>query len=127
MSLFSELVLLPLAPVRGVAWLGARVAEHAEEQLAMEHDPRRVLEEIEAALEQGELSQEDYAAAEEELLRELVPEPVFLDALGDDDRDQRDEPVGDEPVGDEPVGDEPVGDEPVGDEPVAAERPEPRP
>jgi Gas vesicle protein G len=84
MSLFEELLLLPVAPVRGVAWFGARIAEQAEEQLAVAHDPRRALEDIEAARDRGELAEEEYAAAEEALLRELVPQPIYLEPLDDE-------------------------------------------
>jgi hypothetical protein len=79
MSLFEELLLLPLAPVRGVAWLGARIADQGEKLLAEREDPHRALAELAGARERGELSDEDYAAEEEALLRELVPEPVYLE------------------------------------------------
>lgn len=79
MNPFEELLLLPLAPVRGVAWLGARIAERGEEILAERDDPRRALDELAQARERRELSDEHYAAEEEALLRKLVPEPVYLE------------------------------------------------
>jgi Gas vesicle protein G len=79
MSLLSEIFLLPFAPVRGVVWLGERIAEQAEEVRAEQEDPRRALDELSEARERGGLTDDEYAAAEEALLRELVPEPVYLD------------------------------------------------
>ena len=43
MSLLNEILLVPLAPVRGVTWLGARIAEQAEAQLDAGSDPGRAL------------------------------------------------------------------------------------
>jgi hypothetical protein len=77
-SLLGEILLLPVAPVRGVVWLGERLAEQAGGIVAERDDPRRALDELAAEREGGRLSDDDYAAAEEALLRELVPEPVYL-------------------------------------------------
>jgi len=40
------------------------------------------------ASREGQLSDDDYAAAEEALLRELVPEPVFLEPEDLDDAEE---------------------------------------
>jgi len=88
MSLLGEILLLPVAPVRGVAWLGARIAEQAEAARAERDDPRRALDELAVASREGQLSDDDYAAAEEALLRELVPEPVFLEPEDLDDAEE---------------------------------------
>jgi hypothetical protein len=71
MGLLTGLLTLPLAPVRGVAWLAERVQEQAEN----ERDDREALidrlTEIARAREAGELSEEQSAAMEEQILDEL--------------------------------------------------------
>lgn len=72
MGLFTGLVTLPLAPVRGVTWLAERLQEQAEQEL---YDPaaiRRQLEEIADARAAGEMSDDDAAELEEELLDRLL-------------------------------------------------------
>jgi len=84
MGLLKGLVLLPLAPVRGVVWIAERIAEQADREL---HDPGRIRQELERlseALEDGEIDEEEYAAAEAELLErlEIAREPD-LEEVGD--------------------------------------------
>lgn len=72
MGLFTGLVTLPLAPVRGVTWLAERLQEQAEQEL---YDPaaiRRQLEELEDARVAGEMSDDEAAELEEELLNRLL-------------------------------------------------------
>jgi cytochrome c-type biogenesis protein CcmI len=72
MGLITGLLTLPLAPVRGVAWIGERVYEEADREF---HDPlviRRRLEEVQAARENGDITEEDAAELEEELVRRLM-------------------------------------------------------
>jgi hypothetical protein len=72
MGLLEELLLLPLAPVRGVVWLGEQVEEVASRQA---NDPvaiRRRIAEIERAREAGALSDERADELEDPLLRRLV-------------------------------------------------------
>ena len=71
MGLIGGLLTLPLAPVRGLAWVFEQVVDEAEAQL---HDPRRIRAELadaEAALERGEIDEETYEAVERELLDRL--------------------------------------------------------
>ena len=71
MGLIGGLLTLPLAPVRGLAWVFEQVVDEAEAQL---HDPRRTRAELanaEAALERGEIDEETYEALERELLDRL--------------------------------------------------------
>ncbi len=71
MGLVGGLLTLPLAPVRGLAWVFDQVVEEAEAQL---HDPARIraeLAEAETALERGEIDEETYEALERELLDRL--------------------------------------------------------
>ena len=71
MGLIGGLLTLPLAPVRGLAWVFEQVVDEAEAQL---HDPRRIRAELadaEAALERGEIDEDTYEAVERELLDRL--------------------------------------------------------
>jgi hypothetical protein len=68
-GLLTGLLGLPLAPVRGVAWLSEQIRDHAEEQL---YDPVRIRAELERADEArraGEISEEEAAELENELLQ----------------------------------------------------------
>lgn len=72
MGLLTGLLTLPLAPVRGVGWLAERILEQAEQQM---YDPvviRRKVAEIEEARQAGELSEDEAAALENELLGRMV-------------------------------------------------------
>src|SRR5206468_11435494 len=60
MGLFSGLVTLPLAPVRGVAWVTGQAAEEVERQM---YDPARVRAELlrlELDRESGLIGEEEY-------------------------------------------------------------------
>jgi Gas vesicle protein G len=72
MGLFTGLATLPFAPVRGVIWLGERLLEQAENEL---YDPRKIyqqLEEIDQARASGQLSEQESADAEAELVARLM-------------------------------------------------------
>ena len=72
MGLLTALVTLPLAPVRGTMWVAEILLEEAERQL---NDPAVVeqqLLEAEAAYERGELTEEEFADIEDELLARLL-------------------------------------------------------
>ncbi|WP_432585112.1 c-type cytochrome biogenesis protein CcmI [Streptomyces sp. HD1123-B1] len=72
MGLFTGLVTLPLAPVRGVAWIAEQIREEARRQL---YDPAVIqqrLEEVAQARERGELDEEEAAELENELVRRLM-------------------------------------------------------
>ena len=72
MGLITGLLTLPLAPVRGTMWVAEVLLEEAERQL---NDPAFVeqqLLEAEAAYERGELTEEEFADIEDELLRRLL-------------------------------------------------------
>ncbi|RFS83837.1 gas vesicle protein [Actinomadura spongiicola] len=71
MGFFTGLVTLPLAPVRGVMWLAETLTEQAEAQL---YDPGRIAAEMQAIADQaaaGEITEEEAAAREEELIGRL--------------------------------------------------------
>ena len=72
MGLFTALLTLPVAPVRGVVWLSERVLDQAT---AEECDPAEIYEqlaEIDEARAAGEMSAEDSAEAEAELVARLM-------------------------------------------------------
>jgi gas vesicle protein GvpG len=72
MGLLTGLLTLPLAPVRGVAWLAERILEQAEQQM---YDPaavRRQLSEVDALRAAGRLDEEEAAALENELLSRMM-------------------------------------------------------
>jgi hypothetical protein len=71
MGLFTGLLLLPLAPVRGTIWIAERLMDYAENELGDEPTVRRLLAEAELAHESGELTQAEYEAVEDELLERL--------------------------------------------------------
>ncbi|WP_370935723.1 gas vesicle protein GvpG [Amycolatopsis sp. cg13] len=66
MGLLGELLLLPLAPVRGVAWVTGRVVDAAEqEQIAQ---LQRELVSLEKELTAGGISEEEFDRREDEIL-----------------------------------------------------------
>jgi hypothetical protein len=71
-GLLTGLLGLPLAPVRGVVWLAEQIRDHAEEQY---YDPVRIrtqLEQVDEARRSGELSEDEAAELENELLQRLM-------------------------------------------------------
>lgn len=71
-GLFTALVTLPLAPVRGVGWVVQQVAEEAERQLYDESAMRRELLQLELDRDTGLLSEEAYRARADELLAQIA-------------------------------------------------------
>jgi hypothetical protein len=72
MGIITGLLTLPLAPVRGVAWIAEAVAEEAAREQARLASPERALAELEAARAAGELTEEEFAARETELIDALI-------------------------------------------------------
>jgi hypothetical protein len=72
MGLISGLLLLPLAPVRGTAWLAEKIQEQAEGELYDESAIRAGLVELEAARVAGTHSEEELVEAENELVERLM-------------------------------------------------------
>jgi cytochrome c-type biogenesis protein CcmI len=71
-GLFTALVTLPLAPVRGVVWVAEQVRSEAEREL---YDPgtiRQRLDEIARARQEGTIDDADADAAERELVARLL-------------------------------------------------------
>ena len=76
MGLVTGLLGLPLMPIHGVVWLGEQILSEAEGQL---HDPARIraqLEQVDEARRRGELSDDECAEIENELLERLLYRPA---------------------------------------------------
>jgi hypothetical protein len=67
-GLISGLLMLPLAPVRGVACVAEILAEEAQRELDALASPERALADLEAAHLEGEISDEELAARQAELI-----------------------------------------------------------
>ncbi|MEU6091601.1 MULTISPECIES: gas vesicle protein GvpG [unclassified Streptomyces] len=70
-GLVTEILALPLAPLRGVGWVLDKVARAAEEEF---YDPAPVQEELvnlERARTEGRIDDEEFARREEELLHHM--------------------------------------------------------
>ena len=72
MGLISGLLLLPLAPVRGTAWIAEQILEQAEAEFYDDGVIQAQLMEIQAAREAGEIDKETAAEAEDILLERLI-------------------------------------------------------
>ena len=72
MGLVTGVVLLPLAPVRGVVWIAEQIQQEAARRTDDPAAIRRRLAEVDRARESGELSAEDAASEEEDLVRRLL-------------------------------------------------------
>lgn len=72
MGLITGLLTLPIAPVRGVLWLAEQIRDQAEEQY---YDPARIraeLDRVDEARRSGELTEQECAEIENELLERLM-------------------------------------------------------
>ena len=72
MGLFTALLTAPLAPIRFVGWTAEQVLDAAERRL---HDPaviRRELADLARRADAGEISEEEFDRAEDEILRRLA-------------------------------------------------------
>jgi hypothetical protein len=71
MGLVTGLLTLPLAPARGVVWLAEQIYQEALRRSKDPSEIRRRLEEVEQAREAGQITAEEGAQLEEELVRRL--------------------------------------------------------
>jgi hypothetical protein len=71
MGLFTGLLTLPLAPVRGTMWIAEQIAEEAARQMDEGRTIRRQLAEVELRYERGELTVEELEEIEDGLLERL--------------------------------------------------------
>jgi hypothetical protein len=71
MGLITGLLTLPLAPVRGVAWVAEQVADQAEREMYDEGRIMRELTAVQLAHDAGEIDDDELAAREDLLLERL--------------------------------------------------------
>jgi Gas vesicle protein G len=72
MGLISGLLTLPLAPVRGTAWIAEQIHEQALEELYGDKAIEAQLHRLEELHEAGEIDDEELMRAEDELLERLA-------------------------------------------------------
>lgn len=72
MGLVTFILTLPLAPVRGVVAIGEVIREQVEQEMYSPMAIRARLEEIQRRREQGLISDEEAARAEQEVLDRLI-------------------------------------------------------
>jgi hypothetical protein len=72
MGLFTGLLTLPLAPVRGVAWIAEQVMEEIDRELNDEDSIRRELVQLELDVEDGLIDEEERQMREDALLERLA-------------------------------------------------------
>jgi hypothetical protein len=72
MGLLSGLLTLPLAPVRGTAWIAEKLQGQAEAEMYDDSSIQAGLRELEAARESGELDEAEIVAAEDALIERLM-------------------------------------------------------
>jgi hypothetical protein len=70
---FTTLLTLPLAPLRAVVWIGRTLADEAYRQWTDPATVRLELERTQQRWEAGEITDDERAAAEDELLQRLIP------------------------------------------------------
>jgi hypothetical protein len=87
MGLFTGLLTLPLAPVRGVAWVVEQVVEEADRQLYDEDAIRREMLALEIEEEDGQLTRAEREQLEEALLARLAVSQARRAALAEEDRE----------------------------------------
>ncbi|MBU0703244.1 MAG: gas vesicle protein GvpG [Chloroflexi bacterium] len=72
MGLLTKLLTLPvMGPIKGIVWIAEKVAEQADKELYDEDKVRGQFMELELRYDLGEISEEEYLAAEEALLERL--------------------------------------------------------
>jgi hypothetical protein len=72
MGLLVDLLLLPvMGPLKGVMWVAEIIREQAEDEFYGEDAVRGALMELEMRFDLGEIPEDEFNAAEEELLQRL--------------------------------------------------------
>jgi Gas vesicle protein G len=72
MGLFTGLLTLPLAPVRGVVWIAEQVMEEMERELYDEDSIRRELVQLELDFDDGLIDEEERQVREDALLERMA-------------------------------------------------------
>jgi hypothetical protein len=68
----KALLMLPLAPVTGLRWVTGVLAQEAERELQARQSPERALADLDAKRATGEISEEDAAELESQLLEQML-------------------------------------------------------
>jgi hypothetical protein len=87
MGAFIGLLTLPLAPVRGVAWLAEQLLEEAEQELYDEDSIERDLLELELDYDEGRIDEQERRVREEALLERLAVSRARLADLSEEAED----------------------------------------
>jgi Gas vesicle protein G len=77
MGLFTGLITLPLAPVRGVVWIAEQVMEEMERELHDEDSIRRELVQLDLDFEDGLIDEQERQVRENALLERLAMSQSF--------------------------------------------------
>jgi hypothetical protein len=72
MGVLKELVLLPLAPVRGTTWVAEQLAEEADRRLYDEESIKRELVQLELDVDEGRIGDEERERIERDLFDRLA-------------------------------------------------------
>ena len=72
MGLFTGLITLPLAPVRGVVWIAEQVMDEMERELYDEDNIRREMVQLELDFEEGLIDEDERQVREEALVERLA-------------------------------------------------------
>ena len=72
MGLIGNVLLLPLAPVRGVTWVAETLVDEADRKIQAEESPSRALEDLAAAAASGEISPEEAERMEAEIIERML-------------------------------------------------------
>jgi hypothetical protein len=72
MGLFGALLTLPLAPVRGVVWLAEQIETQARREWTDPDTVRRLLEEVEQAYQDGQLTELERDQRQDQLVARLL-------------------------------------------------------
>jgi cytochrome c-type biogenesis protein CcmH/NrfG len=71
MGLITQILTLPLAPVRGAVWVMDQLVQTAEQQYYDPEPVRQQLAELERELLEGRITEEEFDSREDDLLDEL--------------------------------------------------------
>ena len=89
MGLFTGLLTLPLAPVRGVVWVAEQVAEEADRRLYDEGSIRGELLQLELDFDDGKLDEEERRVREDELFERLAVAQSRITLRSEDSWEER--------------------------------------
>jgi hypothetical protein len=84
MGLFTGLLTLPLAPVRGVVWIAEQIVDELERELYDEGNIRRELVQLELDHEDGKVNDDERRRQEEVLLDRLAVSQMRQNQLRED-------------------------------------------